>query len=98
MQVTPKAYIDDGLLDATVVGMFEMRDLGVIIEELQTFDNPDNQFVHYRQLESFEIEVQGTLPINLDGEPYRWDRIRFEIAPKALKVVLPEGCPVVRGP
>jgi lipid kinase YegS len=50
MQVTPKAYIDDGLLDATVVGMFEMRDLGVILEELQAFDNPDNQFVHYRQL------------------------------------------------
>ena len=45
----------------------------------------------------FEIEVPGQLPINLDGEPYRWDRVRFEVKPKALHVVLPEGCPVIQG-
>jgi lipid kinase YegS len=97
VQVTQKAYIDDGLLDLTVVSFFEMRDLGVVIEELQNFDNPANQFVHYRQLESFEIDVPGKLPINLDGEPYRWNRVRFEVKPKALRVVLPEGCPVLTG-
>jgi lipid kinase YegS len=96
-QVTQKAFVDDGLLDLTVVSFFEMRDLGVVVEELRSFDNPDNRFVHYRQLESIEIEVPGKLPINLDGEPYRWDRIRFELHPKALRVVLPDECPVIRG-
>lgn len=98
MQVTRKAYVDDGLLDLTVISSFEMRDLGVVIEELQDFDNLNNRFVHYRQLESVEIEVPGKLPINLDGEPYRWDRVRFEVHPRALRVVLPEDCPVVKGP
>lgn len=97
VQVTRKAFIDDGLLDLTVVSFFEMRDLGVVVEEFQNFDNPANRFVHYRQLESVEIDVPGQLPINLDGEPYRWDRIRFEVTPKALRVVLPDGCPVIRG-
>jgi diacylglycerol kinase family enzyme len=75
----------------------ELRDLGVVVEELQDFDNPQNRFVHYRQLETVEIEVPGKLPINLDGEPYRWNRVRFEVKPKALRVVLPEGCPVLTG-
>ena len=74
-----------------------MRDLGVVIEELQNFDNLNNRFVHYRQLESVEIQVPGKLPINLDGEPYRWDRVRFEVRPNALQVVLPVDCPVVKG-
>ena len=87
----------DGLLDPAVVSFFEMRDLGLVIEELQDFDNPDNRFVHYRQLESVEIEVPGKLPINLDGEPYRWDRVRFQVHPKALRVVLPEDRPVLKG-
>jgi lipid kinase YegS len=97
LQVAQKAFVNDGLLDLTVMSAFEMKDLGIVVEELQDFDNPANQFVHYRQLESFEIDVPGKIPINLDGEPYRWDRIRFEMAPKALRVVLPEGCPVIKG-
>jgi lipid kinase YegS len=97
VQVTRKAFVDDGLLDLTVVSFFEMRDLGVVVEELQNFDNPENRFVHYRQMECVEIEVPGKLPINLDGEPYRWDRIAFEVKPKALRVVLPEDCPVIQG-
>jgi lipid kinase YegS len=95
MQVTRKAFVDDGLLDLTVVSSFEMRDLGVVIEELQNFDNVNNRFVHYRQLESVEIEIPGKLPINLDGEPYRWDRIRFEVNTGAIRVVLPGDCPVL---
>ena len=97
LQVTQKAYLDDGLLDLMVIGDFTTRDLGVVLDELQRFDDPSNQFVHYRQMDTFEIEVAGKLPINLDGEPYRWDHIRFEVKPKALRVVLPEGCPVIQG-
>jgi diacylglycerol kinase family enzyme len=35
--------------------------------------------------------------INLDGEPYRWDWIRFDVRPRAIRVVLPEGCPLIQG-
>ena len=69
----------------------------MVLNELQDFDNPENQFVHYRQMDAFEIEVPGKLPINLDGEPYRWDRLKFEVKPKALRVVLPKECPLIKG-
>jgi lipid kinase YegS len=96
-QVTPNASLDDGLMDVMAVTDFTTKELGLVINELQDFTNTDNQFVHYRQLPGFEMEVAGKLPINLDGEPYRWDHIKFELLPRCLPVVLPEGCPLVKG-
>jgi lipid kinase YegS len=96
-QVTPKALLDDGLLDVMFIADFQARDLGTVLAELQDFANVDNQFVHYRQIASFEIEIPGKLPINLDGEPYHWDHIRFEVKPRCLPVILPEGNPLISG-
>ncbi|RLE32248.1 MAG: lipid kinase YegS [Acidobacteria bacterium] len=96
-QVTPKALLDDGLLDLMILADFQTKDLGLVLNEFQDFANTNNRFVHFRQAPGFEMEIPGKLPINLDGEPYRWDRIHFEVRPKALLVVLPEGCPLIRG-
>jgi lipid kinase YegS len=96
-QVTPNAFLDDGLMDVMVIFDFQTRDLGLVIQESRDFSNSSNRFVHYRQLPAFEIEVPGKVPINLDGEPHRWDHIRFEILPRCLPVVLPEGCPLIKG-
>ena len=96
-QVTPNAYLDDGLMDVMVISDFQTTDLGLVIQESQDFTNTDNRFVHYRQLPAFEIDVPGNVPINLDGEPHRWDHIKFEILPKCLPLVLPHGCPVIKG-
>lgn len=95
--MTKKALLDDGLLDLMILADFETKDLGLVLNELQDFDNPNNRFVHYRQAAGFEMEIPGRLRVNLDGEPYRWDRIRFEVRPKAIHVVLPEGCPLIQG-
>ena len=96
-QVTPNAFLDDGLMDVTALSDFQTKELGLVISEFQDFANPDNQFVHYRQVPGFEIELTSALPINLDGEPHRWDHIRFEILPRCLPVVLPEGCVLIKG-
>jgi lipid kinase YegS len=96
-QVTPNASLIDGLMDVMFITDFQTRELGLVIQELQDFANLENRFVHYRQVPGFEIEVSGKLPINLDGEPQRWDRIEFKILPKCLPVVLPEGCPLISG-
>jgi len=96
-QVTRNAYIDDGLMDVMAISDFHTKDLGLVIQEAQDFTNTNNQFVHYRQVPGFEIELTSALPINLDGEPHRWDHIKFEILPRCLPVVLPEGCPLIAG-
>jgi lipid kinase YegS len=96
-QVAPKAFLDDGLLDLMVIADFHAGELGLVRDELQHFDDPQNRFVHYRQSSAFEIEVSATLPINLDGEPYRWNRVAFGVKPGALRMVLPERCALLSG-
>jgi lipid kinase YegS len=96
-QVTRNAVLNDGLMDVIAISDFQTKELGLVVQELQDFANPENTFVHYRQVPACEIEVESALPINLDGEPHRWDHIKFEILPKCLPVVLPEGCPLIKG-
>jgi len=35
------------------------------------------------------------MPINLDGEPIKANKIRFEVLPGAIKLVLPENCSMI---
>ena len=98
IQVTRNAYLNDGLMDVMFIKDFKTKDLGLVIQETQDFTNTDNRFVHYRQISAFEIEIPNKVPINLDGEPYRWDHITFEMLPRCLPVVLPAGCPLIKGP
>jgi diacylglycerol kinase family enzyme len=36
------------------------------------------------------------MPINLDGEPIRAKKIRFEVLPGAIKLVLPDNCSMLK--
>jgi lipid kinase YegS len=96
-QVTRNAFLDDGLMDVMAISDFQTKELGLVVQELQDFANPKNTFVHYRQVPACEIDVGSALPINLDGEPHRWDHIKFELLPKCLPMVLPEGCALIQG-
>lgn len=97
IQVTPNAFLDDGLMDVMFIADFQTKELGLVINEFKDFTNAGNQFVHYRQVPGFEVEVSGKLPINLDGEPHSWEHITFEILPRCLPVILPEGCALIKG-
>lgn len=94
-QVAPRARVNDGLLDLMVIADFHPNEIGLVLDEWKHFDDPRNRFVHYRQSPGFEIVVPGTLPINLDGEPYRWDRVAFGVRPAALRMILPAECPLL---
>ncbi len=87
-EVTPRAKLQDGLLDLAVISSVNPSDVKAIAAELEDPFNKDNRFLLYRQLESFIIEADKPLHVNLDGEPYVDRRFEFSIRPKALNVVL----------
>jgi len=94
-QVTPNALLNDGLLDVMIVRDFPGAALGQVLDELQKMDRADNEFVYYRQLPVVEIEADREAPVNLDGEPQRWNNMRFECLPGVLSLVLPDDCPML---
>jgi lipid kinase YegS len=84
-EVAPKARLDDGLLDLAVVSKGE-GSLQRLKSELETPENPDNQFVHYWQLPEFTIETDQDVHFNLDGEPTKQRKLKFSVLRRHLGV------------
>ncbi len=94
-QVTPRALLNDGLLDLMMIVDFEVLEFGVLISELFNLGAEENRCAVYRQLKSFRIEVDEPLPMNLDGEPIVESTFDFEVVPRRLPFILPKGAPIV---
>ena len=67
--------------------------LSQVIEELITSE-VNGEFVKRFRAPWAEWKSDVEMPINLDGEPISSKKIRFEVMPGAIKLVLPENCPM----
>ncbi|MEA3302066.1 MAG: lipid kinase YegS, partial [Pseudomonadota bacterium] len=93
--LAPNAYINDGLLDVVIVSQFLLGDIPQVVEEIKN-PSPHGRYIKYFQTPWLESSAEEIIPLNLDGEPYRNKKIRFEIVPAAIDLVLPESCPCVK--
>lgn len=90
--LAPNAFINDGLLDVMIVKDVLGADISALLDEIM---NPSfkGNYIQYFQTTWIESESEEIIPVNLDGEPYHNKKIRFEIVPNAIDLVLPESCP-----
>ncbi len=87
----PEARLDDGLLDLAVMPKLPDEERVAKLSALLKEGLPAlEREVVYRQLPWVEVEVPSRLHVNLDGEPIRQDRLRFEVREHWLPFHLPD--------
>ena len=92
----PQATIADGLLDLCILPEIAKDEFGqtmnnILREGIEAVEN----LVVGTQLTTLDIEAEDDIFINLDGEPISGQRFHVEVVPKALKLHLPEACPLL---
>ncbi|MCL9776702.1 lipid kinase YegS [Vibrio methylphosphonaticus] len=93
--LAPTAYIDDGYLDVVSLEEFAPSDIPVVLDELLQEDDFTGQFVKRNRVRHIEWVSDSLMPTNLDGEPMADTTITFSIQPLAVRLVLPESCPLL---
>ena len=93
-QVTPRARINDGLLDVLAVREIPALALLTAARELQEL-SPDGEYISYWQTPWAEVHTKEAIPVNLDGEPAQFSKVRYEAVPKAIRLIVPPNCPLL---
>jgi len=93
--LAPNALINDGLLDVVGISNFTLIDIPQVLEEIR---NPSSKgvFIRYLQTPWIESESAKIIPVNLDGEPYSSHKIRFEVVPDAIDLIIPKESPCLK--
>jgi diacylglycerol kinase family enzyme len=94
VQVAPRAYIDDGLLDVLVIRHIPAIALLTAARELQQL-SPDGEYISYWQTPWVEVYPEEAIPVNLDGEPVEFSSVRYEAVPRAIRLIVPPNCPLL---
>jgi lipid kinase YegS len=90
--LSSRAYINDGLLDAVVIQEFSLVDVAQVVSELLD-PTIEGKFVKRFQTTWVESIPKNMRFVNLDGEPIEVKKIRFEILPEEIEMILPKNCP-----
>ena len=94
LQVTPRARVDDGLLDVLTVRDIPALALLTAARELQEL-SPDGEYISYWQTPWAEVHTEEAIPVNLDGEPMQFSSVRYEVVPRAIRLIVPSNCPLL---
>jgi lipid kinase YegS len=92
--LAPDACIDDGLLDIVVILAFPFADIAQVLQEIKSRDS--GKYVKRIRSSWAESWPQEIRSVNLDGEPYEANHIRFEVVPGAIQLVVPDHCPCIK--
>ena len=90
LNLTDRARADDGRLDLCLLSRGGLPRLAWLTPWVLLRRHHRRAHVLYRQVTSLEVRTPG-LPVQVDGDYLTETPLRFEVAPAALRVVVPRG-------
>jgi len=90
---TPRAKIDDGLLDVCLfhnLGYLRLIRLALTVRRPTFIEHPDVTYVQGRNI-SFQCASDTPVPLQVDGDPAGELAAEFRIQPSAIRVVTPRA-------
>jgi lipid kinase YegS len=94
-ELCPAACIDDGALDVCVIST--ALELVAGMRMLEQRGVAEIEGVYQFRGSWLELEVEGGLHLNFDGERTKIESGRFTVEPGALRMALPSGSPLLSG-
>ena len=95
---SPKAALDDGLMDVGIVQMLPRRKFIGILPKYKTGTYLDTKLarekVLYEKYEKLELAVAEPTNISIDGEIRQFTYLKAEMVPKAFRFIVPKGMEV----
>lgn len=84
----PTAVLDDGLLDVVISPMTTIPQLAVLMPQVLLGRHLESDLLLFRRATRVEIECDPPMAFNVDGELIGEGAARFEILPRALRVIV----------
>ena len=89
MMICPRAVIDDGVLDVTVVEKMSLWEITRSIRMLYDGTVYDHPKVHFRRTKRLVATSDESSSIEIDGEPLGHLPLEITIVPSALRMIVP---------
>jgi len=98
IKYTWEAKCDDGILDVCIVHQRNIVERLLVVLDFLLRRKRRHQWVRYEKCKELTIVTQRRIGIQLDGDPFGYTNeglpaTRFSIAPRALKVIVPQNAP-----
>lgn len=97
VRLTPRAKLNDGLLDVLTVPDFLPQNLPALLQEAQRLETTTEptEFITYRQVVEIQAEADQVIPISPDGEEMYGTHFEVSMLKRCLPFILPPGAPLL---
>lgn len=93
--VAPRALIDDGLLDLTIVPATPIEQFMALLEDWMNLESEtEHEQLVTQRITDVEVAAPGGFRLNLDGEPQNSEFYRIRVADRKLPFYLPRTAPL----
>ncbi|HWQ11745.1 MAG TPA: diacylglycerol kinase family protein [Roseiflexaceae bacterium] len=93
VKITARAVIDDGLLDVCIIKGTSFRSVLLRALSILLQRHTADPKIEYHRARSVRVEARRSMPVQVDGDYIGHTPMTFEVAPGALRALLPQQLP-----